>query len=456
MITTRILRHAVLPLLLCLSLFLALVAGCGSYVPGEHDIIDMTKPANPDDPDEPEEHTPHVVLTYFDAAKVGDDIAVAAEHKSTDALTFAATSSSGSDITVTLSQYNTPNMGDSDAYMYISMDEVTETPSGVQADVSLYRLFSDDDPVFLYFYADDENYVALRLYCYSTIKDPFIGYVSADTDEAVTEIDFTKELNQVSYPRTDTFNGGDMTAFYYDYPACTENYSADVTYEIDDNTAQLFGIDKNAFTFTSSRDDRDEGCYFAQNIIDRLKECGAAETDIADKLYDASFKATFTYSGKSSGIVQTFSTVFTFTPGPEEYVNTVISIGNSDASQTYYSYSGPLNSVYIEGSDMPGASNITVMGGGHTFKAGDKYKLIIENYGPVPSVADPHFTAEWWAIPADWSDWLDGDSLIQKIAVVDGQATFTLEKDCLSLVSNIGGNQGQRIDVEFRITLIKL
>ena len=30
-------------------------SGCGSYVPGEHDIIDMTKPANPEDPDEPGE-----------------------------------------------------------------------------------------------------------------------------------------------------------------------------------------------------------------------------------------------------------------------------------------------------------------------------------------------------------------------------------------------------------------
>ena len=428
-------------------------SGCGSYVPGEHDIIDMTKPANPEDPDEPEEHTPYVLLTYFKATEVGNDIAVAAEHKSADALTFAATSSSGSDITVTLSLYPYPNQGDIDAYMYINVDEVTETPSGVQADISLHRLFGDDDPVFLHFYSDDDNYVALRLYCYSTIKDPFIGYVSADTDEAVTEIDFTKELNQVSYPRTDTFNGGDLTVFYYDYPACSENYSADVTYEIDDNTAQLFGIDKNAFAFTSSIDDRDEGYYFAQNIMERLKECGAADTDIADKLYDASFKATFTYAGKSSGIVQTFSTVFTFTPGPEEYVNTIISIGNSDSSEIYFSYSGPLNSVYIEGSDMPGASNITVMGGGHTFKAGDKYKLIIENYGPIPSVADPHFTSEWWAISADWSG---GDSLIQKIAVVDGQATFTLENDCLNLVSNIGGNQGQRLDVEFRITLIKL
>ena len=451
MITTRILRIAVLPMLLCLSLFLAFVAGCGSYVPGEHDIIDMTKPANPEDPDKPEEHTPYVLLTYFKATEVGDDIAVAAEHKSADALTFAATSYSGSDITVTLSQDPFPNQGDIGAYTYINVDEVTETPSGVQADISLYRLFGNDDPVFLHFYSNDDNYIALRLYCYSTIKDPFIGYVSADTDEAVTEIDFTKELNQVSYPRTDTFNGNDVTAFYHDYSACSENYSADVTYEIDDNTAQLFGIDKNAFTFTSSN--RDESCYFAQDIIDRLKECGAAETDIADKLYDASFKATFTYAGKSSGIVQTFSTIFTFVQGPKEYVNTVISIGNSDSSEIYFSHSGPLNSVYIEGSDMPGASNIIIMGGGQAFKAGDKYKLIIENYGPVPSDADPHFTSEWWATSLDW---LDGDSRIQKISVVNGQATFTLEKDCLNLVSNIGGNQGQRLDVEFRITLIKL
>ena len=53
--TTNNISRRILPLLLCLIFPLALVAGCGSYVPGEHDIIDMTKPANPEDPDEPGE-----------------------------------------------------------------------------------------------------------------------------------------------------------------------------------------------------------------------------------------------------------------------------------------------------------------------------------------------------------------------------------------------------------------
>lgn len=53
--TTNNIPRRILPLFLCLIFPLALVAGCGSYVPGEHDIIDMTKPANPEDPDEPGE-----------------------------------------------------------------------------------------------------------------------------------------------------------------------------------------------------------------------------------------------------------------------------------------------------------------------------------------------------------------------------------------------------------------
>ena len=316
--TTNNIPRRILPLILYLIFSLALIAGCGQYIPGEHDIIDMTKPVE----------APYCMLTHTVYYKKGD-IDVDAERKSIGSLSFIAKSRSGSDITVTLSQYPSPNMGDTGAYTFVNIDVVTETPSGVQADISLYRLFGDDDPIYLYFYIDNQNYVCLLLSCYSTIKDPFIGYVSEDTEELITEIEFSKELNQISYPRTNNAGGADMLGFYYDYLTWSEAYSADVTYEIDDNTAQLFGIDKDEFTFTA---DGMRMQNFGELVVDRLKDCGA--TDVDNKLFSAIFRVTLTYTGKLSGIVQTFDTEFTFVRGQQSESMELYAIGGTVFTQS--------------------------------------------------------------------------------------------------------------------------